>query len=65
MLFCLDKLKKKNNILITVILFLILLFTIEKFLVVGMVPLFVILILFVVINKNINHKDKGMISIII
>ncbi len=65
MLFCLDKLKKKNNILITVILFLILLFTIEKFLVVGLVPLFTISILFIIVNKDINHKDKGMRAIII
>ncbi len=66
MLFCLEKLKKKNNILITAILFLVLLFTIEMFLVVGMVPLaFAILILFVIVNKNINHKDKGMKAIII
>ncbi len=66
MLFCLEKLKKKNNVLITTILFLVLLFTIEMFLVVGMVPLaFAILILFVIVNKNINHKDKGMKAIII
>ncbi len=66
MLFCLEKLKKKNNVLITTILFLLLVFTIEMFLVVGMVPLaFAILILFVIVNKNINHKDKGMKAIII
>lgn len=66
MLFCLKKLKKKNNVLVTTILFLVLLFTIEMFLVVGMVPLaFAILILFVIVNKNINHKDKGMKAIII